>query len=216
MRIGRAAPPWRSGRDKKLPCWDSPRAAGRRKFRASRVAPFPFAMSRERPFRWEGRTRPCPASQKFSEPGGDPQRARAASRQGRPKTRGRAGGAENPVDFRRKAQTCLAAMIIEESKMATKLDRPAVALAGGILILRAVLLLRRPLWFDEIFTLWLVRQPPHEIVGHLRFDSGPPLFYLLAMPCAHIGEILRFDAASRLLSFAAAGLLFWKMGPRYS
>ena len=100
--------------------------------------------------------------------------------------------------------------------MLPRTNRVAVLFAGGALILRALSLCRRPLWFDEIFTLWLARQPPHEVVGHLRFDSGPPLFYLLAMPFARIGEVLSFDAASRLLSFAAAGLLFWRMGPRYS
>jgi hypothetical protein len=108
-------------------------------------------------------------------------------------------------------------MIIEEQEMATKRDRTAAALAGGTLILRTVFLLRRPPWFDEIFTQWIARQAPARIVAHLRLDSGPPLFYLLATPFVRMGEILHFPPAARLLSFAAIGLLFFAaIRPRYS
>jgi hypothetical protein len=106
-------------------------------------------------------------------------------------------------------------MIIEDLAMTTKLDRLAAVLAGGILFLRAISLVRRPLWFDEIFTLWIARQSPRRIVDHLRFDSGPPLFYFLAAPFVRIGELLQSDALARLLSFAAIGLLFAAVRPRY-
>lgn len=100
--------------------------------------------------------------------------------------------------------------------MATKLDRPAAALAGGILVLRAISLARRPLWFDEIFTQWIARKSPPGIVESLRLDSGPPLFYLLVHPLVRAGELLRFDPAARILSFLAIGLLFAAIRPRYS
>ncbi len=100
--------------------------------------------------------------------------------------------------------------------MATKLDRPAAALAGGMLVLRAISLARRPLWFDEIFTQWIARQSPSRIVESLRLDSGPPLFYFFAHPLVRAGELLRFDPAARILSFLAIGLLFVAIRPRYS
>lgn len=100
--------------------------------------------------------------------------------------------------------------------MATKLDHPAAALAGGMLILRAISLARRPLWFDEIFTQWIARQSPSRIVENLRHDSGPPLFYFFAHPLVRAGELLRFDPAARILSFLAIGLLFAAIRPRYS
>ncbi len=100
--------------------------------------------------------------------------------------------------------------------MATRLDRFAAVFAGGILALRAVSLFRRPLWFDEIFTLWLARQNPSQIVEHLRFDSGPPLYYFFVMPFVRLGETFGVDAVGRMLSFFAVALLFWRVPPRYS
>ncbi len=45
---------------------------------------------------------------------------------------------------------------------------------------RVVLVLEKPLWADEIFTLTLARQPVASIVEALRVDSGPPLHYVLS------------------------------------
>jgi len=41
---------------------------------------------------------------------------------------------------------------------------------------RAAYLFRRPIWFDEVFTLWSSRRPAAGILEALRFDPGPPLF----------------------------------------
>ena len=71
---------------------------------------------------------------------------------------------------------------------------------------RLALLVERPLWADEIFTLTLARKPVGSIVEALRVDSGPPLHYLVARlallpfgpaPGPH-------DVAVRLLSLAAS------------
>ncbi|HQR46380.1 MAG TPA: hypothetical protein PK598_10250, partial [Thermoanaerobaculia bacterium] len=53
------------------------------------------------------------------------------------------------------------------------------AIALGVAA-RCYLLLERPLWADEIFTLGLARRRVAGIVEALRVDSGPPLHYLLA------------------------------------
>ncbi len=88
-----------------------------------------------------------------------------------------------------------------------KLASLAIVTAG--LAVRLLYLLRRPIWFDELFTLWIARQQPAAIVKTLRFDSGPPLFYLFEAPFVRSGEIFRSDAPARLLSFIAiAGLFF--------
>jgi hypothetical protein len=71
---------------------------------------------------------------------------------------------------------------------------------------RVALIVEKPLWADEIFTLRLARTPVPALLDALRVDSGPPLHYLLsrlillpfgAGPGAH-------DVAIRLLSLAAS------------
>jgi len=64
-------------------------------------------------------------------------------------------------------------------------------------------LIDRPLWFDEVFTLWASRLPFRQLVEVLRNDSGPPLFYILENPFVAIGERLSCDAFARALPFAA-------------
>jgi hypothetical protein len=74
---------------------------------------------------------------------------------------------------------------------------------------RAWLLLHRPLWFDEIFTVWAARLSPRNLVAVLENDSGPPLFYLLEKPFVLAGErLFSSDLAARLLSFAAMLAVF--------
>ena len=80
----------------------------------------------------------------------------------------------------------------------------AIFAALGARIFYAV---ARPFWFDEIFTLWLARRPPAGIVGGLKVDSGPPLFYLLSHPFVRFAEA-GFDPLVRLLSLAAIAALF--------
>lgn len=82
-------------------------------------------------------------------------------------------------------------------------------LAVGLLStgLRLALLIRRPLWFDETFTVWAARGPLARMLEILREDSGPPLFYVLAKPFVALAESLGDDRIVRLPSFAAATLL---------
>jgi hypothetical protein len=63
----------------------------------------------------------------------------------------------------------------------------------------AILAVRAP-FFDELFTLWMARQPMSHIVPNLLHDSGPPLYYFIA----------RFDSivALRLLSLVFATIQF--------
>ena len=69
---------------------------------------------------------------------------------------------------------------------------------------RAWLLLHRPFWFDELFTVWAARLSPRDLVAALENDSGPPLFYLLEKPFVLAGErLLSSDVAARLVSIAA-------------
>ena len=79
---------------------------------------------------------------------------------------------------------------------------------------RAWLLLHRPLWFDEVFTVWAARLSPRNLVAVLEKDSGPPLFYLLEKSFVLGGErLFSSDLAARLLSFAATlALSLWKTG----
>src|SRR4029079_16090640 len=85
----------------------------------------------------------------------------------------------------------------------------ALAVGAAALHARLVYLFRRPLWFDELFTLWLSRQSPGRIVHALRVDPGPPLFYFLEGPLARLCEIISFDAVARTLPFLAIGALFF-------
>lgn len=63
----------------------------------------------------------------------------------------------------------------------------------------ALLVVREP-FFDELFTLWMARQPFRSIVPNLLNDSGPPLYYVLA----------RFESVTvlRWLSLAFATVQF--------
>ena len=79
-----------------------------------------------------------------------------------------------------------------------------VLVAGASVAARLLLLLRRPLWFDEIFTVWAARLPLAELAEVLRNDSGPPLFYLLEKPFVFAAERLHLtDAAARAIPFVA-------------
>ena len=84
-----------------------------------------------------------------------------------------------------------------------KTRRLLLALGIAAIVARAAYLFRRPFWFDEIFTLWISRRSPAGIVGALRLDSGPPLFYFLEWPFVRAGEILGADGLARAVSFLA-------------
>ena len=74
---------------------------------------------------------------------------------------------------------------------------------------RVFLLLARPLWFDELFTVWAARLPLSELVPALRFDSGPPGFYLIEKPFVLLSEKLSHAAPLvRAVPFFATLALF--------
>ena len=79
------------------------------------------------------------------------------------------------------------------------------AIAVGVAV-RIGLLVEKPLWADEIFTLTLARKSVAAIVEALRVDSGPPLHYvasrLVLLPFGSAPG--PHDVAVRLLSLAAS------------
>ncbi len=93
-------------------------------------------------------------------------------------------------------------------------SRGSAALASAITvaalitgtILRWSQLGLRSLWFDEGYTAWAVSKPLNEIIGVIRADTAPPLYYLIL----HGWTVLfgRSEVALRSLSafFATAAL----------
>jgi len=76
-------------------------------------------------------------------------------------------------------------------------------------VARLALLISRPLWHDELFTIWISRRSLPDLWESLRRDSGPPLFYILEKPLAWIGDAWKSDAVARLLPFAAAAVIWF-------
>jgi hypothetical protein len=68
--------------------------------------------------------------------------------------------------------------------------------------LRLPLLLVREPFFDELFTLWIIRKPPSELLGTLLLDSGPPLYYLL-LQALTISTLTAARVITLTLSFGA-------------
>lgn len=76
------------------------------------------------------------------------------------------------------------------------------------------LLVTRPLWHDEIFTVWLSRSPLPGLLAALRKDSGPPLYYMLVRPLMAVTELWALpDSLIRLLSFCAVAALTLGLRP---
>jgi hypothetical protein len=61
----------------------------------------------------------------------------------------------------------------------------------------------RPLWADEIFTVWAARLPIPQLLAALRQDSGPPGFYLLEKPFLWLADAVGADWVARGLPFLA-------------
>lgn len=77
--------------------------------------------------------------------------------------------------------------------------RPRLSVVTAVIVFlaaRLALLIVREPFFDELFSVWMARQPFSQIIPNLLNDSGPPLYYFLA----------RFDSvmALRCLSLAFA------------
>jgi hypothetical protein len=67
----------------------------------------------------------------------------------------------------------------------------------------------RPLWFDELFTIWTARQPLSRLLAILANDSGPPLWYVVEKPFVFAAErIFRVDALVRVPAYLATAALF--------
>jgi hypothetical protein len=81
-----------------------------------------------------------------------------------------------------------------------RLSLPLVLASLLFLASRLVLLYVRDPFFDELFTVWMARQPITNAIPVLMHDSGPPLYYFLA----------RFDSviALRWLSLLFAAIQF--------
>jgi hypothetical protein len=58
------------------------------------------------------------------------------------------------------------------------------------------------LWFDEGYTAWVVSLPPAKIIEAIRFDTAPPLYYLLLKPWVML--VGTSEAAMRFPSAACA------------
>ncbi len=82
------------------------------------------------------------------------------------------------------------------------------AVVAASLAARVFLTMYRPLWHDEVFTVWVSRLDIRSMIEVLRTDSGPPLFYLLAKPFVRLAEMAQSDVLARLLPFAAISCLF--------
>jgi hypothetical protein len=82
------------------------------------------------------------------------------------------------------------------------------ALVALSLAARLFLLVERPLWHDETFTVWAARLAPPRLYEALRSDSGPPLFYVLERPFASAAGTAARDPLARLLPFLAGLALF--------
>ncbi len=78
-----------------------------------------------------------------------------------------------------------------------------VSLAARIALSRT-----RPLWHDEIFTVWAARLPTPDLVAALEADSGPPLFYLLERPFARAAGTPSRDRLVRVIPLLAGLALF--------
>ncbi|MEO6260023.1 MAG: hypothetical protein ABIP63_06710 [Thermoanaerobaculia bacterium] len=104
----------------------------------------------------------------------------------------------------------------EGDLLASRRGVAAVSVALTLLFLapRIALLVTREFFFDELFTHWLAAHPPATMVGLLRADSGPPLYYaiihLLGNPALFATRLVSLACA--LGSFAAI-LSCRRLGP---
>ena len=79
----------------------------------------------------------------------------------------------------------------------------AVAVVAVFFALRFALLVVREPFIDEIWTVWLAKQPLANVLPALRVDSGPPLYYFLA----RIPDVFALRALSLLFATATLALV---------
>lgn len=90
-----------------------------------------------------------------------------------------------------------------------------VAIAALYLGLRLALLSVRDPFFDELFTVWVVRHPVSGIFTALWLDSGPPLYYLLVHAVGALTVVsARFVSCAASLAILAAVLSCSALGER--
>lgn len=77
------------------------------------------------------------------------------------------------------------------------------ALFIALLSIRLAYLLVREPFFDELFTLWISRQPLPRLFAAIALDSGPPLYYLLTAAASRLVDHI---VALRFISLVAGSL----------
>ncbi|HEX7153315.1 MAG TPA: hypothetical protein VF618_17650 [Thermoanaerobaculia bacterium] len=82
----------------------------------------------------------------------------------------------------------------------------ALLLSLLFLAVRVALLLAREPFFDELFTVWLARQPYSAILPALLHDSGPPLYYFFA----RIPSVTALRVLSLMVACVPFALLLWR------
>lgn len=90
-------------------------------------------------------------------------------------------------------------------------QHPALSTTAVILFLatRLPLLFWREIFFDELFTRWIAAKSFAGIVGALRYDSGPPLFYFLVHALGN-PPLMAVRAISLIASAVTLGVLLKK------
>lgn len=79
----------------------------------------------------------------------------------------------------------------------------AASVVALFLVVRFVLLVVREPFFDELFTVWMARQPLNAVLPALTLDSGPPLYYFIA----RIPNVFALRALSLVFSTAALAMI---------
>lgn len=83
---------------------------------------------------------------------------------------------------------------------------PIAAVIVLFFLLRLLELVVREPFFDELFTVWMARKPPGEILPALRLDSGPPLYYFLA----RVPDVFALRVLSLVFATAAFALVLMR------
>ncbi|MDP9193024.1 MAG: hypothetical protein M3P06_15095 [Acidobacteriota bacterium] len=79
----------------------------------------------------------------------------------------------------------------------------AIAAVIVFFLVRLALLIVREPFFDELFTVWMARQPIEAILPALLQDSGPPLYYFIA----RIPDVMALRVMSLLIATITLALI---------
>src|SRR5947209_12539123 len=85
-----------------------------------------------------------------------------------------------------------------------RLEAVILGIAASVFVtLRVVMLLKRQPDIDELFTVWVARKSPQDILRTLLHDNGPPLYYYLLS----VLHLLSVTAGRAFSLVCAAGTL---------